>query len=228
MPESTLETQAPEPRPLLSAIDSATRERLLSSAMRRAYEPNEIVFLQDEPCAGLFIVVSGLLKIAKVSSEGREQVLRHVSAGGSFNEVAVLDGGPNPATVTAVEPSELLVVSRASMLALIAETPGLAETMIQALAGRLRHMVELVEDLSFRHVSERVARVLLQSVAPHPGVGAGADMSRRVSQREIAEMAGTSREVVARALKTIEASGAISIEGGEIRLVDAAKLSDLQ
>jgi CRP/FNR family transcriptional regulator len=228
MTDSITDAQTPEPRPLLSAIDGATRARLLGSAARRTYEPNEIVFLQDEPCAGLFMVVSGLLKIAKVSSEGREQVLRHVSAGGSFNEVAVLDGGANPATVTAVERSELLVVSRDSMLALIAETPGLAETMIQALAGRLRHMVELVEDLSFRHVSERVARVLLQSVAPHPGVGAGADMSRRVSQREIAEMAGTSREVVARALKTIEASGAIAIDGGEIRLVDAAKLSALQ
>jgi len=225
MPESTMETQAPEPTPLLYAIDGETRERVLRSAERRTYDPNEIVFLQDAPCAGLFIVVSGLLKIAKVSSEGREQVLRHVSAGDSFNEVAALDGGPNPGTVTAVERSELLVVSRESLLALIAQTPGMAQTMIQALAARLRHMVELVEDLSFRQVSERVARVLLQSVAPHPGVGAGADMSRRVSQREIAEMAGTSREVVARALKAIEASGAISIEGGEIRLVDAAKLS---
>lgn len=153
--------------------------------------------------------------------------LRFVSPGGSFNEVAVLDGGPNPATATAVEHSELLLVPRDVMLGLIADTPGLAETMIQSLAGRLRHLVELVEDLSFRHVFERVARILLQSVAPHSGIGAGADMTRRVTQREIAEMVGTSREVVARTLKAIEATGAISIDRGEITLISPAKLSNL-
>ena len=227
MPEPTIGAQSPEPTPLLETVSGEVRERLLALGSRRTYESNAVLFLQDAPCAGLFVVQRGLVKISKFSPEGREQVLRFVSPGGSFNEVAVLDGGPNPATATAVEHSELLLVPRDAMLGLIADTPGLAETMIQSLAGRLRHLVELVEDLSFRHVSERVARILLQSVAPHSGVGAGVDMTRRVTQREMAEMAGTSREVVARALKAIEAAGAISIDRGEITLIAPGKLSNL-
>lgn len=219
--------QSPPDRPLLHAVDEAFHERLFGHAPARTYEANDILFLQGEPCAGLFLVVSGLVKISRGSTEGREQVLRHVPTGGSFNEVPALDGGANPATATAVQRTHLLVVSHETIVGLIADTPGFAETMIESLAGRLRHLVELVDDLSFRHVSERVARVLLQSVAPHPGVGSGADFTRRVTQRELAEMAGTSREVVARALKTLEAAGAITIEQGEIRLIAPEKLSNL-
>lgn len=218
---------SPDPVPFLDALSPGVRERLLALARRRSVEEGTILFLQDGPCAGLHVVVGGLVKVSKIFPDGREQVLRHVPPGGSFNEVPVLDGGPNPATATAVEATDLLVIAREDMVRLIAETPGLAETMIGSLAGRLRHLVELVEDLAFRHVSERVARVLLQSVSPHAGVGAGADMTRRVTQREIGEMAGTSREVVARALKAIEAVGAISIDRGEITLIAPDKLAAL-
>ena len=91
MTEPITEAQIPEPKPLLSAIDSATRARLLGSAARRTCEPNEIVFLQAEPCAGLFIVVGGLLKIAKVSPEGREQVLRHCRQEIPYSAAVVVD-----------------------------------------------------------------------------------------------------------------------------------------
>lgn len=81
-----------------------------------------------------------------------------------------------------------------------------------------------MDDLSFRHVTPRVARVLLQVVAPHPGAGAGADAAQRFSQRELAEMAGTSREVVAHALRALEDAGAIALERGAIRIVDPSLL----
>ncbi len=218
---------APEPAPFLEAIPSRARDALLERATRLTPEAGAILFMQDEPCAGLYLVESGLIKVSKLSPGGREQVLRHVSAGGTFNEVAALDGGPNPATASAVEASELLVISRPVVVELLTSDGEFAAAMVQALAGRMRHLVELVEDLAFRQVSERVARVLLQAVAPHPGIGAGVDLSRRVTQQEIAEMAGTSREVVARALRVIEASGAIEVDRGEIRLLDPRKLSAL-
>jgi len=225
--DTTSEPPAPEPAPFLDALAADAREAILERATPVSFRAGEILFMQDDPGAGLHMVVSGLIKVSKVSSGGREQVLRHVAAGGSFNEVAALDGGANPATATAVEASEVLVASRQVIVDLLEAHPEFAWTMIQALAGRLRHLVELVEDLSFRQVSERVARVLLQAVAPHPGMGAGADLSRRVTQQEIAEMAGTSREVVARALRVIEAAGAIEVDRGEIRLLDVRKLSAL-
>ncbi|MCA9644143.1 MAG: Crp/Fnr family transcriptional regulator [Myxococcales bacterium] len=206
------------------AIPDDVRVRLLDLGISRRYQPGEVIVLQATATAGLCVVESGLVKISTTSADGREQVLRFVGTNASFNEVAALDGGPNPATATALEPSVVLRVPRDAFVTVMAETPGLPEMIVQALAGRLRHLIELVEDLSFRHVSERVARILLQSVTPHAGVGAGADLSRHVTQRELAEMAGTSREVVARALKALEAAGAISINRGEITLVAPSKL----
>lgn len=160
--------------------------------------------------------------MSRMSAEGREQVLRYVPTGGSFNEVPVFDGGPNPANATAAEPCDVLIISREQIYKLLESHPEVAEVIIRSLASRLRHLVELVDDLSFRHVTPRVARVLLQPIAPHPGVGAGADAGRRFSQRELAEM---SREVVARALRSLEDAGAIAVDRGAIRVVDPELLS---
>ena len=113
------------------------------------------------------------------------------------------------------------------MLAALREYPAVAEAVVQVFASRLRHLVALVEDLSFRQVTARVARIVLQSVSPHEGVGAGVGGRVRVTQREIAEMAGTSREVVARALKALEDAGAIDARRGEIQIVDDALLNTL-
>jgi CRP-like cAMP-binding protein len=87
--------------------------------------------------------------------------------------------------------------------------------------------VALVEDLSFRQVTARVARIVLQSVVPREGVGAGVGTRVHLKQREIAEMAGSSREVVARALKSLEDAGAIGLYRGEIRVIDEVRLNTL-
>ena len=212
-------------RSFLASLAPASRDRLLALGPTRRYAAGARVIGQGEPCAGLLVVRSGLLKVAKVSAEGREQVLRYVGPDDSFNEVPVFDGGPNAASATAVEPSEVSVISRAAMLDLVESSPDVAGALVQSMAARLRHLTDLVEDLSFRHVSERVARILLQAVAPHGGVGAGAPARGRVTQQELAEMAGTSREVVARALRALEATGAIEVRRGEITLADADRLS---
>ncbi|PKN83120.1 MAG: Crp/Fnr family transcriptional regulator [Chloroflexi bacterium HGW-Chloroflexi-9] len=212
---------------LVEALPAEAQTQLLRQAVSHDCAPGTVLFVQDEPCAGLFFVREGLVKISKVSVEGREQVLRHVGPGGSFNEVAVLDGGPNPATATVVEPSALLVIRPDAMRRALEDVPGLADAIIRVLTARMRHLVELVEDLSFRHVSERVARILLQASTPHGGVGAGINLTRRLSQRELAEMAGTSREVVARALKVLEEAGAIRVHHGKIELLAPDRLTDL-
>lgn len=218
----------PGPASFLVELPEDARSALLALGSRRAYVPGAVLFMQGETSPGLCVVESGLLKISTISSGGREQILRHVGPGGSCNEVAALDGEPSPANVVAVEPSVVAVIPSDVLLAFVSGSPDLSVALLRSLAGRMRHLVELVEDLSFRHVSERVARILLQSVAPHPGVGAGSDLRRGMTQREIAEMAGTSREVVARALKVIEASGAISLDRGEITLVAPERLSELR
>ena len=175
------------------------------SAVERRYDPGAIIFLEGEPCAGLFIVQGGQVRVFKSSLDGREISLHFAGPGGSFNDVAVLDGGPNPASVQAVEPTVCWVIDRASMLRLIEQHPGLALAVIEAIASRARRLVTLVEDLTFRSVQARLAKLLLAQAT------VGADnrgemlRARWLTQQEMATQLGTVREVVGRALKGLEA-----------------------
>lgn len=213
--------------PYFAALSPDEQSRVMTLTRRRRFAAGEVLFREGEPCAGLFIVVSGMIKLYRTSADGKEQVLRHMPAGESLNEVPVFDGGPNPVSATAIEPAEVLVLSRERVLELLREYPALAAGVVQLFASRLRHLVAVVEDLSFRQVTARVARVVLQSVAPHEGIGAGVGGRAHVTQREIAEMAGTSREVVARALKALEDAGAIRIDRQSIRVADEGALRAL-
>ncbi len=213
--------------PYFSGLTDDERAQAAARARRRALHPGDVLFVEGEECAGLFVVVSGLVKLYKTSPDGKEQVVRHMGAGDSFNEVPVFDGGPNPVSAAAVEPGEVLIFSRPAVLDLLRAYPAFGGAVVQVFASRLRHLVALVEDLSFRQVTARVARILLQSVDPHEGIGAGAGVRVRVTQREIAEMAGTSREVVARALKALEGAHAVDIRAGRIQISDPAALRAL-
>lgn len=213
--------------PYFAGLSAEERRRIVSLARRRRYEVDAVLFLEGDECAGLYIVLEGLVKVYKTSEDGREQILRLMAPGDSFNEVPVFDGGPNPASAAAVDPSETLVLSRELVLRLLDEYPAFTQAVVRTLASRLRHLVALVEDLSFRQVTARVARILLQSVAPREGVGAGAGRRARITQREIAQMAGTAREVVARALRVLEDAGAVEVERGNVRIVDVRRLEAL-
>ncbi len=213
--------------PYFSKLTPEQRARVLGSARHIRTDAGQTLFVEGEPCSGLFVVVRGLVKLFKTSVEGKEQVLRHMSAGDTFNDVPVFDGSSNPVSAAAVEPSNVIVLSRETMLGVLREYPDVAEAVVQVFASRLRHLVALVEDLSFRQVTARVARIVLQSVAPREGVGAGVGGRARITQREIAEMAGTSREVAARALKALEEAGAIEVSRGDIRIIDDGRLNAL-
>jgi CRP/FNR family transcriptional regulator len=213
--------------PYFAALSVEELGEVFRRAQVRQMHAGQTLFVQGEPGAGLFIVIDGLVKLFKTSMDGKEQVLRHMPAGESFNEVPVFDGGPNPVSAVCVEDGQLLVLSRETVAELLQAYPALSEAVVRVLASRLRHLVALVEDLSFRQVTGRVARVLLQSVAPHEGVGAGAGRKSRVTQREIAEMTGTSREVAARALRALEEAGAVTISRSGVQIADADRLRTL-
>jgi CRP/FNR family transcriptional regulator len=213
--------------PYFAPLTPDERAKVRAMGVRRRVAAGATLFVEGEPCAGLFVVASGSVKLFKTSAEGKEQILRYMPAGESFNEVPVFDGGPNPVSAAVVDAGEVLVFPQRTVEEIMRGYPAVREAVVRVLASRLRHLVTLVEDLSFRQVTARVARVVLQSVAPHEGVGAGAGERERVTQREIAQMAGTSREVVARALKALEDAGAIRVHQGEITVVDQDKLTAL-
>jgi CRP/FNR family transcriptional regulator len=198
-------------------------ERIRPLVHERSYQRGEIVILEADPCEAIYFVKTGRVKVFKTSPEGREQVLRIMKPGDTFNEVPVFDGGPNPASVQALEPTELYLLAKVDMQRLMREMPGVCINVTRILASRLRHLVELVEDLSFRHVTGRVAKLLLQHAAePSAPNGAG-----RLTQQQMATMAGTAREMVGRALKSLEQAGAIRVERGRIVILDKDALERL-
>src|SRR5579872_292884 len=148
--------------PLFSTLSRGELARVAAMAVERHYERGDIVLLEGEMGGALYYVRNGLVKVFKTSPEGKEQVLRLIGEGHTFNDVPALDGGPNPASAAAMEASDVYIMRRADLRNLILTRPEVAEAVVQTLAGALRHLVVLVEDLSLRHVTARVAKILLE------------------------------------------------------------------
>jgi len=206
--------------PYFAPLDEAALEAIAQAAIRRHYGKDEVIFLEDDPCAGLCVVEEGRIKLFKVSLDGREQVVKLLGPGEFFNEVAVLDGGPNPVSAMAALESTLRIIDRRTMLDLLARYPALAQGVIENLAARARHLVSLVEDLSLRTVSARLAKLLLTQA-----VG-GDKAPRRMTQQEMAAQLGTVREMVGRVLRGFEEEGLIHFDRHRIIILDQEGLEN--
>lgn len=213
---------------LFHALNPDDLAQVATVTVERQYERGDIILLEGSRGGALYYVRTGLIKIFKNSPEGKEQVLRLIAPGHTFNDVPALDGGPNPASAAALEPSVVYVTAGAGLRRLIIERPAVAEAVVRTLAEALRHMVALVEDLSFRHVTARVAKILLDQEQIPPGSPgdrtAAAPAAHRLTQQEMAAMAGTAREMVGRALKELESAGAIELRQGHIVIRDRERL----
>jgi len=183
----------------------------------------ELLLTGGEPCPGLYFVLSGSLKVFQVSPEGREQVLLVAGPGQTFNDVPVFDGGPNPASVEALEPARVGLIPTEVMEDLVRRYPEVALGMLQVFASRLRLLVSLVTSLSLLSVEGRVGQVLYT----YAGTTSQARPRLRVSQQDLAAMVGTTREVVARSLRALEEAGAIRRLQSEIEVVDRERLAEL-
>ena len=204
-------------QPYFSPLDDEGLASVAALVLRRVYGPDEIIFLEGEPCAGLFIVHAGRVKIFRASTEGREQILLICGPQQSFNDVAVFDGGSNPASAQAIETTEVCLIERPAMLSLLHQHPRLAQSVIAVLAARARMLVGMVQDLSLRSVTGRLAKLLLEQA--HQG-GQAALLTRQ----QMAGRLGTIREMVSRALRELEDQGLIRREGREIVIADQAAL----
>jgi len=205
----------------LSGLDEATLKALARVAVRRRYDAGQMIFVEGEPCAGLFIVERGRVKIFKLSPGGREQILHIFGAGEGFNDVAVLDGGPNPVNVMALEPTSVLVIDRPSMVDLLERYPALSRAVIENLASRARHLVSLVEDLSLRTVVGRLAKLLLEQASEEVDLER---VPRGLTHAQMAARLGTVREVITRSLHKLEDEGIIKIERHRIVILDREAL----
>jgi CRP/FNR family transcriptional regulator len=188
-----------------------------------------MVFSEGEPCAGLFVVESGSVRIFKSSAAGREQVLSIEGPGGSIAELPVFDGGNYPASVIAIEETMLLFVSRQDFQALCLAHPQVSLKVLKVVGGRLRRLVGIIEELSFTTVRHRLGAYLLR-MAKQEGrrVAQGVEITLPTNNQELAAQIGTVRELVSRNLSRFQAEGLISIDGRTLVLRDMKALeSDL-
>lgn len=230
--------------PLFADLDDRQIETLAQRAVVRRAEPGELLFAEGDPCMGLYVIVSGAVKILKESAQGREQVLAIERKGGVVAELPVFDGGPYPASCVPLEPSLLLFISKQDFRLCCQQDPELTLKVLASVGKRLRHLVGIIEKLSFLTVRTRLAALLLQIVQEQgsqkaantssAGAKTKEGVSRktaeplrvplRMTQQEMAARIGTVRELVSRNLGRLQAEGILRLEGHTLVIEDLRRL----
>lgn len=191
-------------------------QTLAAATTLRGYERGEILFWEGDPCAGLHIIQTGSLKLFRISPQGRQYIIRVLQEGDTCNEVPVFDGGFNPVNVEALESTNVWVVDSAAVQNLMRTDPEFMQKTVQNLARMMRHLVKNVSELAFFQIPHRLARLISEI----PAEELRGETNARWTQDQLAARLGTVREVVARALRELERSGAIDVENRRILIKD--------
>lgn len=206
---------------LFTGLSETELAFLAQRAVARKFSAGEIVFSEDDPCTGMYVVESGQVRIFKTSPGGREQVLSIEGPGGSVAELPVFDGGNYPASVSAVEDSTLLFIAKQDFHALCLAHPEVALKVLRVIGARLRKLVGIIEELSFTTVRHRLAAFLVR-LARREGtrVDGGVAITLPASNQELAAQIGTVRELVSRNLSRFQSEELIQIDGRRVVIAD--------
>jgi len=216
-----------EATPLFAALDEPDRESLAARCRMRSYSPGEMLFAEGDPCQGMYIVVSGRVRIFKTAGNGREQVLAVEGPGASVAELPVFDGGSYPASGTAMDRTEVLFISRADLRGVCLERPEVALKMLQVVGSRLRRLVGIIEELSFTTVRHRLISLLLRLAGEDGRRGErGVVFMLPATHQELAAQIGTVRELVSRNLGRLQAQSFIEVNGREVTILDREALEN--
>jgi CRP-like cAMP-binding protein len=208
--------------PIFSGLDEAAMERIVRLMTVKMVKKHEIIWLEQEPARTIYFIGSGLIKLFKTSVSGKEQILRLVRPSDCFGHAGAFNGGSNPESAQAVVQSVIYGITRNNLEELLGEYPQLSRNLIKMLATEMHHYMSLVEDLSLRCVSARLARMLLMN--NHKGV---CDASLLLTRSDMAAMTGTVREVVGKSLKSLEDQGVIWYDRRQIVIKDREALKTI-
>ena len=207
--------------PLFASLTEEEIQALARRTSTKRLQKGELLFSEGDPCTGLFLVVSGKMRIFKLSASGREQMLAIEGPGSSFAELPVFDGGNYPAAAAASEDAELLFISRKDFQNFCREHPEVALKVIAVVGGRLRRLVGIIEELSFTTVRQRLIALILQ-LAERDGTRGkeGIHLELKKSHQDLAAELGTVRELVSRNLSRLQAEGYLEVEGRQLVVRD--------
>jgi CRP/FNR family transcriptional regulator len=205
-------------------IDACDIGKIDDAARRHTFQPGSTIFTEGDACAGFHVVVDGLVRIYRVNAEGRLHTLSLLRPPATFNEVAAVDGRANPFNAVAVTQAEVLVIPHERLLKLLSISPVLLQNAMQALAHLNREYIERLEDMTFRSIPSRLAKLFLHETTYHDQI---AETPTQLTQEEIASILGTTREVVGRALRELLNAGLLEKRGRAVYVVDRAGLEHL-
>ena len=211
--------------PLFAGLPPTELDRLGRLMRARDYTRNEVIFLEGDAGTSLCVIASGRVKIVLTGADGREVVLNVYGPGEFFGEFALLDGEPRSADAVAQEPSRVFTLRRGDFLGFLEAHPRSVATLLAMLSRRLRHTTRVVQDATFRDVPARLARVVLDLADAHGRpVAGGILVDARLTQTELAQMIGASRETVNKALRSFEREGLLRFERGSITIAQPESL----
>lgn len=211
-----------------SVVFGAMSEDEIAELLRRArllvVPPRHTLFHAGEPGDSLYVLLSGKVKVSLLSVDGKEVILSLLGDGDVFGEMSLLDGLPRSATVTSLEDCRLLAIGRQDFVQFLKRHADVTLNLLAALSKRLRCTNNLVENLSFYHLPSRLARLLMDLGQRHGKAGpAGVEIGLRLSQEELGNLVGASRESVNKQLRAWAESGLLEYQQGiiVIKKVDA-------
>lgn len=210
--------------PLFSDLSDKELEQIRQIAVDRRFERGEAIFFEGDEADGFYLVVDGRVKIYKLSSEGKEQILHLFGTGEPFGEVPVFSGQVFPANADAVAKSHLLFFPRTDFVELITKNPSLALNMLSVLSMRLRQFTVQIESLSLKEVPGRLAAYLIYLAEEQR---AADRVTLPVSKAQLASLLGTIPETLSRIFSKMSDQELIRVDGREIALLDQQGLQSL-
>jgi CRP/FNR family transcriptional regulator len=211
--------------PLFAALDDEAADALAAAMTSRTVDRGHVVFREGDTGDRLFVVIDGKVKISRAAADGRENLLAVLGPGEMFGELSLFDPGPRTATATTITDSRLASLDHDDLRPLLLDRPGVAVHLLQALAKRLRRTNEAMADLVFSDVPGRVAKALLDlSEKFGTAEGDGLRVRHDLTQEELAQLVGASRETVNKALSEFATRGWLRIEGRSVLLLEPDRL----
>lgn len=212
--------------PIFGGVDDDNLTKVAHITSEKNYSKKNIVFHEGDYGDALYIIKNGRIKIAKVAIDGREKTLTILKAGDFFGEMAIFDDMPRSATAEAMDHDvKLLSISKNDFEQLIMSTPSIAIRIMKDLTRRIRQVNEQVQDLAFKDVHGRVASTIYNLLKTEKEVSKNPKVSQlKMTHQDLANMVGSSRETVTRALNRLQDEGVISISHQQISVLDLDRL----
>ena len=212
--------------PLFTALDDAASASLLANMVSVKIPKGTILFAEGDEGDQLYVIAEGKLKLGTSSSDGRENLLSILGPGEMFGELSLFDPGPRTSTATAVTDAKLLSLGQEKLLPWLAENPKVSLQLLARLAQRLRRTNEAVGDLVFSDVPGRVAKALID-LGQRFGkkTDEGLFVHHDLTQEELAQLVGASRETVNKALADFVGRNWLKLDGRAVLITDFERLS---